>query len=42
MKSEKPKELYEAPTVQDIDPVTINVAVGEASDPEGFDAGEEG
>ena len=40
MKSEKPKELYEAPTVQDIDPVTINVAVGVgASDPE-FEADE--
>ena len=37
---EKPKELYEAPTVQDIDPVTINVAVGDASDPEGFGADE--
>ena len=28
----KPKELYEAPTVTDIDPVTVNVTVGEASD----------
>ena len=28
MNSEKPKELYEAPTVLDIDPVTVIVTVG--------------
>ena len=33
----KPKELYEAPTVTDIDPVTVNgTAGGGASDGEGY------
>ena len=35
MNSEKPKELYEAPTVLDIDPVTVIVTVGVGVGPSG-------
>jgi hypothetical protein len=38
----KPKELYEAPTVTDIDPVTVNGFAGGGSyeEPENPDGGE--